>query len=213
MKYVIAAALTSLLVATSVAGAQSTNCPTGGLGARDAASCVVQGPPGPPGPRGPRGHTGLDGPVGERGIPGAQGPTGPSGVTGPTGATGPQGIPGPPGTGSGGTAGPPGPQGPAGPTGPSGPTGATGPAGVTDYSTHTNNSGNRDSVRVKSVQVNCPSGTVPLGGGGEVSPPDNEGVGLVVSIPRGDGWFVKAETFVGTPDWKLIAHVVCAIAS
>ena len=148
------------------------------------------------------------------------GPTGPPGATGATGPQGPQGIPGPQGPqgvpGSGGTgSGPPGPVGPPGPTGPVGPIGATGapgpegPPGVTDYSTHVNNSGNRSTTRVKEVQVNCPSATKPIGGGGEVSPSDNEGVGLVIDIPRGNGWFTKAETFVGTPSWKLIAHVIC----
>ena len=145
--------------------------------------------------------------AGTEGPRGAAGPTGPQG---PAGETGPQG---PAGSGGGGTVGPPGPtgpQGPLGPTGPTGPTGPEGPAGVTDYSTRTANTGNTDSVRVKVIQVNCPAGTKPLGGGGEVSPSDSEGVGLVVSVPRGNGWFAKAETFTGSQSWKLIAHVTCA---
>ena len=84
----------------------------------------------------------------------------------------------------------------------------TGAPGISNYSTHTNNSGNRDSVRFKEVQVNCPAGTRALGGGGEISPSDNEGVGIVSTFARGNGWFVKAETFVGSPSWKLITHVV-----
>jgi hypothetical protein len=64
------------------------------------------------------------------------------------------------------------------------------------------------------VQVNCPTAaTVPLGGGGDVSPADNEGVGIVSTFLRDNGWFVKAETFVGTPSWKLIAFVTCARVS
>ena len=97
--------------------------------------------------------------------------------------------------------------------GPVGATGPVGPPGVTDYSTHTNNSGNADSVRVKQIQVNCPAGTKPLGGGGEVSPGDSEGVGLVSSYARGNGWFARAETFAGSQSWKLITHVVCARVS
>ena len=147
-------------------------------------------------------------------TPGATGPQGPQGIPGPQG---PQGVPG---TAGGAGAGPPGPVGPAGPTGPVGPSGATGapgPAGspgLADYSIHLANSGNSNENRIKSVQVNCPAGTVALGGGPEVSPVDTELIFTVSSYPRLGGWFVKAESDApsGTR-WKLIAHVTCARVS
>ena len=211
MRYILTATIAALLISVGVAGAQSTssgfievcNQRTGGLesvgdlNVRLKTACA----------KGQKPFKLATFPV--KGIPGATGPQGPQGIPGPQG---PQGVPGSGGTGSG----PPGPVGPPGPTGPVGPVGATGPpgpqglSGVSDYSTRIANSGNADSVRFKVVQVNCPAGTKPLGGGGEVSPSDSEGVGLVSSIPRGNGWFAKAETFVGTPHWKLITHVICA---
>jgi len=149
---------------------------------------------------------------------GAQGPQGPQGIPGPQG---PQGVPGSGGTGTGppgpvGPAGPQGPQGPAGTkgvTGATGPSGPAGPSGVSHYSTHIANSGNSSSATLKEVQADCPAHTKPLGGGGEISPADSEGVGLVSSYVRGNGWFVKAQTFVGSQRWKLIVHVICATVS
>ena len=140
------------------------------------------------------------------------GPPGPQGIPGPQG---PQGLPGSEGSGTGpaGPVGPAGPTGPDGPLGPAGPIGPAGPAGISSYSTHVANSGNSTSVRIKSVQVNCPPGTKALGGGGDISPADSEGVGLVATYQRGSGWFVKAETFTGSQSWKLLAHVVCAAVS
>lgn len=143
----------------------------------------------------------------------AQGPRGATGPTGPQGPAGPTGPQGPTGSGGGGTPGPPGPTGPQGPLGPTGPSGPPGSPGVSDYSVHTANSGNSDTVRFKVVQVNCPAGTKPLGGGGEPTPTDNEGLGLVWSYPRGNGWFVKAEAFANNARWKLIAYAVCARVS
>ena len=75
---------------------------------------------------------------------------------------------------------------------------------------HTANSGNSTTARVKSVQVDCPAGKVATGGGGEVSPTDTTLVFLTVSIPRANGWFVKAESAATGTSWRLIAHVVCA---
>lgn len=123
------------------------------------------------------------------------------GVQGPPGPQGPQGPPGSPG----------GPAGPPGPTGPTGPAGATGPPGVSDYSVHTANSGNTNTNAVKAVQADCPVGTKPLGGGGEISPADTEGIALVSTYQRNRGWFAKAESFAPPGQrWKLITHVVCA---
>lgn len=139
------------------------------------------------------------------------GPTGPTGPQGPSGPTGPQG---PTGSGGGGTVGPPGPTGPQGPLGPTGPTGPVGDPGISNYSTHTHNSGNTNTNVVKQVQVNCPTGTKPLGGGGEISPSDTEGIFLVSSYVRGSGWFSKAESAAPPGQrWKLITHVICATVS
>ena len=148
-----------------------------------------------------------------KGPKGDPGPKGDTGLQGPIGPTGPAGPPG----GSGGTPGPTGPQGPAGPqgrAGPQGPKGDDGPKGepgISDYSTHTANSGNANTNRVKSVQADCPAGTKPLGGGGEVSPTDTEGIALVATYVRLNGWFAKAESFAPAGQrWKLITHVICA---
>ena len=194
MKSVFAAVVASLLVSAGVAGAQ----PNIQVLPHDGCCGVIQGPPGPPGPPGPRGFRGTRGP---RGVPGPKGDTGPVGTPGgPAGPPGPQGPPGTPG----GAAGPPGSAGPAG------------PSGVSNYSTHTANSGNTNTTTVKSVQVDCPAGTKPLGGGGEISPASTEGIALVSAFPRGDGWFAKAQAVsnVGTDHrWKLITHVTCARVS
>jgi hypothetical protein len=141
------------------------------------------------------------------GVRGPQGPKGDTGPQGPIGATGPAGPPG----GSGGTPGPTGPQGPAGPQGPKGDEGPKGEPGISDYSVHTANSGNTNTIRVKSVQADCPAGTKPLGGGGDISPIDTEGIALVATYVRNNGWFVKAESFAPVGQrWKLITHVTCA---
>lgn len=195
MKYspLIAAAVTSLVISgVAVAGDTPKAHPA------DGCCGIIQGPPGPPGPRGPRGFTGKPGPKGEKGDPGVQGQQGLQGIQGPQG---------PAGGGSSGTVGPPGPTGPQGIPGPQGP---KGDPGISNYSVHTNNSGNSNTVRFKTVQVNCPIGTEPLGGGGEPSPTDSEGLGLVSSFPRERGWFVKAEAFGNNAAWKLIAYVTCA---
>jgi hypothetical protein len=85
---------------------------------------------------------------------------------------------------------------------------------VSNYSVHTANSGNTNTNVTKSVQVNCPSDTVPLGGGGEVSPTDTEGIFLVSTHPRFNGWFAKAESAAPPGQrWKVIAYVTCATVS
>jgi hypothetical protein len=98
---------------------------------------------GPPGPAGAPGATGLQGPVGPPGPPGPAGLTGPQGVPG---------IPGAPGT--------PGAQGAPGPQGPIGPAGPAGPVNIR-YITRT------DTVAPGNGYANivdCPSGTVVVGG-------------------------------------------------
>jgi hypothetical protein len=197
MKYILGLATAAALLVGGVAVASTSAPPTAKLA--DGCCGLEPGPPGPPGPPGKRGPRGF------RGHPGPKGDTG---------ERGPQGVPGA----SGGPPGPPGPQGPAGPAGtPGGPAGPPGPAGapgLSHYSTHTANSGNSNTHTHKSVQVDCPEGTKPLGGGSEISPVDTEGIATVSSYPRLDGWFIKAESFAPPGQrWKLIAHVMCAKVS
>jgi hypothetical protein len=130
------------------------------------------------------------------GTPGPKGPKGDKGDTGPTGPSGPKGS-----------------KGEKGDKGSRGRQGPAGPPGLSDYTVHTANSGNSDTVRFKVVQVDCPAGTKALGGGGEPSPTDSEGLALVSSFPRGNGWFVKEEAFANNARWKLIALVTCAKVS
>ena len=76
-----------------------------------------------------------------------------------------------------------------------------------------------DSVDYKALQVNCPSGKVPVGGGGQTAgffgfPPD--AVAIQTSIPSADGlgWYVVANETLSTGDtWSLGARVVCVTAS
>jgi hypothetical protein len=196
VKYILGIVVVSALVIGGVAAitAQSsatTHLPSAKLA--DGCCGLEPGPPGPPGPpgkRGPRGFRGHPGPKGAQGEPGT--PGGPAGPPGPQGPVGPAGTPG----------------GPAGPPGPAGPQGTP---GLSHYSTHTANSGNSNTAAIKVVQVNCPDGTKPLGGGSEVSPTDTEGIATVSTYPRLNGWFAKAESFAPPGQrWKLIAHVVCA---
>jgi hypothetical protein len=88
--------------------------------------------------------------------------TGPQGATGPEGPIGPNGPVGP--SGPQGSAGPMGPAGPIGPAGPRGATGPQGPSGVSGYVVQdmqvTVASGTS-----KLVDVKCPIGDVPVGGG------------------------------------------------
>lgn len=127
------------------------------------------------------------------------GPEGPQGPPGPEGPQGPQG-----------------PEGPEGPRGPEGPQGPEGPAGgLADYDVVTKTVG-KDNVETVHLFVACPSGTVPVGGGGYT-------VGNTFMLTRsepefdhpegGDGWAVtlrhmngKTRGFTGT------VEAVCADA-
>ena len=169
---------------------------------------VIPGPPGPKGEkgdRGPRGHTGPQGPQGTPG--GAQGPAGPTGQPGPAGPPGPKGARGP--KGSRGAAGPPGPKGDRGPRGH---TGAAGPPGVSGYTTRVN-APVANTNRSKAVQIDCPSGTRPTGGSGQVVVPssNDHGVALVASFLRGNGWVAQAEANASvTFAWRVEVQVICA---
>jgi hypothetical protein len=182
-------------------GLQGQQGPQGAQGERGDA-----GPQGPAGAAGPQGPAGPAGPAGPQGQPGVQGPTGPAGAQGPAGPAGPQGAPGPQGgdgpTGPQGVQGPqgdPGPQGPQGPQGPAGAVGATGPQGVQGIqgppgptasqrvSASTTSAANAPRNTVVTASVNCPAGTVLLGGGAEVTTTaaQKERAQLATSYPSG----------------------------
>lgn len=162
------------------------------------ATFPVAATPGPAGPKGDTGARGPQGPKGDEGPRGAHGVKGDDGERGPRGPEGPQGAKGN--------------RGEQGEQGPKGDKGAKGDSGVSDYSVHVNDPApNRN--RFKAVQINCPAGTVPLGGGGQVEVPssNDHGVVLVSSYNRNNGWFAQAEANASVGfDWSVAAHVICA---
>jgi hypothetical protein len=111
----------------------------------------------------------------DAGPQGIQGPSGPAGPQGPRGEQGPQGI--------------------AGPAGPAGPAGATGPAGPdkTPAVQEVTNSRYFGVFEFDGwVEVNCPSGTVAVGGGFWLS---DTIMKAVVSESNGtNGWRVYVST-------------------
>lgn len=151
------------------------------------------GPAGPPGPKGDKGATGDDGAKGAKGNKGDKGSRGPKGAKGDTG--------------------PRGPKGPKGNKGDKGDTGATGPAGgLSDYSTHVNNPAPNTNPD-KAVSVDCPAGTVVIGGGAQIKTTSSQdrGAFLVSSTPVGNSWLAEAEaTSTVTFSWSVTAHVICA---
>jgi hypothetical protein len=132
-----------------------------------------------------------------------QGPAGPVGPVGP--------------------AGPAGAAGPAGPAGEDGAPGADGEDGVSGRVVIFNTSGDFSSDHSRAVYAACPSGKVPIGGGGRIfgplDDPDLQGAGPTVvsvhnSYPTPNGWFVQAvETVATNYDWLLRTYVICAAAS
>jgi len=105
-----------------------------------------------------------------RGNRGPGGRTGPQGVTGPVGAQGPKGDAGPSGpqgpNGEKGASGAPGTQGATGATGPQGPQGA--PGGLSNYNVYQlvgTTPLSATTTTDLTVTVDCPTGTVPVGGG------------------------------------------------
>jgi len=74
--------------------------------------------------------------------------------------------------------------------------------------------GPTDSSTVKSVAAQCPTGTVPLGGGGKVVGGAHS-VRIVRSIPfKGGSWFVTAweDSYGYAGSWSIETWVVCAPA-
>jgi len=128
---------------------------------------------------------GPAGAQGPKGDPGARGPSGPIGPRGPTGA-----------------------KGATGPSGPMGATGVQGPPGLSGYTivqkTLTTTAGSQG------VSVNCPTGTVAVGGGGG-TPTPGAGVSLRNSFPLqgGVGWLVVAEARSPGSGWSYTVDAVC----
>lgn len=133
------------------------------------------------------------------------GPTGPRGPEGQEGAPGMQGMIGPPG--------PQGPAGPAGPPGPPGPQGPAGPAGVSGWEiVQTSVATSAANTGVVHVEVHCPAGKKPAGGGYSIVPATAaRQLGVAVNRPTATGWLVTFErpTFGA---WTLTTHAVCVIA-
>jgi hypothetical protein len=73
------------------------------------------------------------------------------------------------------------------------------------------NDSSRDSSFDKDVQVFCPKGFTPVGGGGLVPHGnDTPGVAIYWSAPYQDGWEVAAQDMARrTRPWVLTAQVVC----
>jgi hypothetical protein len=116
----------------------------------------------------------------------------------------------------------PGPKGDAGEPGPPGPQGAQGepgaPGGLAGYVRFFTQS-DENSVFTKTQVANCPSGKVPVGGGGRIdrinaSFTDVPEVALGQSEPTATGWRVEAHEVVPTDlPWVVSAYVVCADAA
>ena len=116
--------------------------------------------------------------------------------------TGPQGP-----AGAAGAAGPAGPAGSTGPAGAQGPAGPQGPAGVSGYQ-QASRSGYVGPLSYLYLDVWCPSGKMPLGGGASTEPGNNS-LQIVDSRPLATGWeirFWNGDIFTGHTG---IAYVVC----
>jgi hypothetical protein len=161
-------------------------------------------PVGTQGPAGPQGAAGANGPNGAPGADGAPGPAGPPGQ-GVAGSTGPKGDTG--------ATGATGPQGSAGPTGA---TGAQGPPGISGE-TIAESAPTQTTGQSRTVDVSCPAGTVPTGGGAWINPLDSSTPlpQLTESAPLGtaaapSGWEVEAWSAVPSAQWTVFAYVMCA---
>jgi hypothetical protein len=186
----------------------------GAIGAEGAAGAAgpegAVGPVGPVGPAGPTGETGPTG-TGDTGPAGDTGATGDTGTEGPKGGTGPMGPTGPRGdVGATGAAGLTGPVGPEGPTGPAGPTGAAGPGEPIDVQLVSAQSDN-DVTGTKDVTVECPAGSVVIGGGWHWTPA-TAGIAIIANEPvTATSWHVEAlrDTFPANSLWQLTAFALC----
>ncbi|HUZ98951.1 MAG TPA: hypothetical protein VMU74_06290 [Gaiellaceae bacterium] len=143
----------------------------------------------------------------QQGAQGPQGPAGPAGPAGPQGATGATGAQGDPG--------PTGPQGPAGPAGPAGP---QGPAGVSGYQIVTASVAAGGALLTG--HADCPTGKVPVGGGGTIAGTintggaDGTGPHVYESFPNGSSWQVSMEASAAyAGQYSMTVYAVCVNAS
>lgn len=129
-------------------------------------------------------------------TPGPQGPAGAPGATGPTGARGATGERGPAGS-----------PGPAGPAGPRGLTGPPGPPAISGYRI-LDVRGIPMNASVKEFSVNCPAGTVVLGGSASTGAVT---VSIVRSAPNDSrtGWDVVLRTHDVRPNVFVGGSVIC----
>lgn len=106
-----------------------------------------------------------------------------------------------------GTPGPPGPEGPAGPTGPAGPVGADGGLAGYEIVEKLFEVGPGESE----IELVCPEGKVPVGGGFSSSDPDIRDVAIRRNAPSfdGRGWAVTVERDVDFFSGVTV-YVVCA---
>ena len=144
---------------------------------------------GPAGPQGPKGDRGQQGPAGASGPAGSQGLKGDRGEQGPAGASGP--------------------------AGPAGRVGTQGPSGVSGWEY-------RIAARdvpgdfARAVQVDCPAGKKPLGGGASTTHPGiarvHETAPATTSSGQATGWRVVVGNEL---DITLTAYVwvICAVVN
>jgi hypothetical protein len=98
---------------------------------------------------------------------------------------------------------------PQGPKGDKGEKGDQGPPGISARQVVTTTSGS-NSDNLKQLTANCPTGKVPIGGGGGTSGAVS-GVAVRVTEPSNTGWYVSAlEVVANNGNWSLRATVVCA---
>ena len=135
----------------------------------------------------PVGRPGPAGATGAKGSPGAAGPTGPQGPTGPAGPTGPQGTPG--------EKGDPGPQ---------------GPHALSNYQIVHVDSVPMDQT-LKTITLDCPPGTLVLGGGEAKS---STLIDIQDARPSGgpSGWTVTASIPKADASAFIAADAICGVA-
>lgn len=169
---------------------------------------------GPAGPAGPTGAAGPQGPAGAVGPKGDVGPAGPQGAKGDLGAQGPAGPGGPAGAkGDPGAVGPAGPQGYPGSPGSQGPAGPAGGLNGYQWVSHTDSVA---SYKAITVEVSCPTGKSPLGGGGQigdVGAPEQAAITETRPFQDGGriGWRVTyANTSLVGVSFPVYTYAVCA---
>lgn len=137
-----------------------------------------------------------------RGATGARGPAGPVGTAGAAGAAGAAGT-----AGAAGAVGAQGPAGPAGSDGATGPAGANGTGSIVVAQEETTVGPVAEGATVE-TQVECPAGSSPTGGGGEVQ----GGKFFIVSdtqVNFAKGWGIKAQAILPGATGTLFVTVFC----